>query len=115
MVQGTWTQVRELGAAKSSPRELPADIRLGGKRGKAKLYLLSFKKKVSFIYIGLPWWLRQERIHLQRKRPGFSPWVETIPWRRTWQPTPVFLPGASPQTEEPGGLLSMGSQRVRHN
>ena len=26
-------------------------------------------------------------------RPGFSPWVEKIPWRRAWQPTPVFLPG----------------------
>ena len=50
MVQGTWTQVRELGAAKSSPRELLADIRLGGKRGKAKLYLLSFKIKKSLLY-----------------------------------------------------------------
>ena len=23
----------------------------------------------------------------------FSPWVGKIPWRREWQPTPVFLPG----------------------
>ena len=22
----------------------------------------------------------------------FDPWVGKIPWRRTWQPTPVFLP-----------------------
>jgi len=29
------------------------------------------------------------------KRPGFSPWVGKIPWRRAWQPTPVFLPGES--------------------
>ena len=28
---------------------------------------------------------------------------------------PVFLPGVSPWTEEPSGLQSMGSQRVRHN
>ena len=27
------------------------------------------------------------------KRPGFNPWVRKIPWRRNWQPTPVFLPG----------------------
>ena len=27
------------------------------------------------------------------KRCGFNPWVEKIPWRRKWQPTPVFLPG----------------------
>ena len=31
-----------------------------------------------------------------------------IPWRRAWQPTPVFLPGESPRTEEPGGLHSKG-------
>ena len=35
-------------------------------------------------------------------------WVGKAPWRRAWQPTPVFLPGESPWTEEPGGLLSMG-------
>ena len=28
-------------------------------------------------------------------RPGFDPWVGKIPWRRAWQPTPVFLPGES--------------------
>ena len=40
-------------------------------------------------------------------------WVGKIPWRRAWQLTPVFLPGASPWTEEePGGLQSMVSQRV---
>ena len=44
---------------------------------------------------------------------GFEPWVGKIPWRRAWQPTPVFLPGESPWTEEPGGLQSMGWQRVR--
>ena len=36
-------------------------------------------------------------------------------WRRAWQPTPVSLPGKSPWTEEPGGLQSMGSPRVRHD
>ena len=28
-------------------------------------------------------------------RPWFSPWVRKIPWRRAWQPAPVFLPGDS--------------------
>ena len=28
----------------------------------------------------------------QCRRPRFHPWVRTIPWRRKWQPTPVFLP-----------------------
>ena len=29
------------------------------------------------------------------QRCGFDPWVEKIPWRRAWQPTPVLLPGES--------------------
>ena len=29
------------------------------------------------------------------KRLRFHPWVGKIPWRRNWQPTPVFLPGKS--------------------
>ena len=35
------------------------------------------------------------------KRHGFNPWVWKIPWRRTWQPIPVFLPG------EPHGQRSL--------
>ena len=31
----------------------------------------------------------------QSRRPRFNPWVGKIPWRRAWQPTPVFLPGES--------------------
>ena len=26
------------------------------------------------------------------KQCGFNPWVGKIPWKRAWQPTPVFLP-----------------------
>ena len=37
------------------------------------------------------------------------------PCRRAEQSTPVFLPGESPRTEKPGGLQSMGSQRVGHD
>ena len=43
------------------------------------------------------------------KRCGFSSWVGKIPWRREWQPTPVFLPGESQgqsmlQGQSPQGL-----------
>ena len=35
-------------------------------------------------------------------------WVQSLGWEdpleEGWQPTPVFLPGESPWTEEPGGL-----------
>ena len=43
----------------------------------------------------LPWWLRLYRICLQCRRLRFDSWVRKIPWRRKWQPTPVFLPGES--------------------
>ena len=26
---------------------------------------------------------------------GIHPWVGKVPWRRAWQPTPVFMPGGS--------------------
>ena len=32
---------------------------------------------------------------LQGRRCEFEHWVVKIPWRRKWQPTPVFLPGES--------------------
>ena len=38
----------------------------------------------------------------------------SMPWRRKWQPTPVFMPEKIPQTEEPGGLQFKGLQRVGH-
>ena len=41
-------------------------------------------------------------------------WVGRVPWRRRWQPIPVFA-WRIPRTEEPGGLQPMESQRVRHN
>ena len=54
-------------------------------------------------------------INRRTKGRGFDPWVGKISWRRKWQPTPAFLPGEIPRTEEPGGLQSMGLERVRHN
>ena len=31
----------------------------------------------------------------ETKWRGFDPWIGKIPWRKAWQPTPVFLPGES--------------------
>ena len=52
-----------------------------------KLYIM------TVFHSGFPWWLRGYSVCLQCERPGFDPWVGKIPWRRKWQPTPVFLPG----------------------
>ena len=61
----------------------------------------------------LPRWLKGKESTCQcwsHRRHWFDPWVGKIPWRRKWQPTPVFLPGEITWTEEPGGL-----QRIRHD
>ena len=46
-------------------------------------------------------------------------WVPSLGWEdpleEGMQPTPVFLPGESPWTKEPGGLQPMGSQRAGHD
>ena len=34
-------------------------------------------------------------------RNRFDSWVGKIPWRRVWQPTPLFLPGEAPGQRSP--------------
>ena len=46
---------------------------------------------------------------------GLIPGLGRSPGGRAWELTPVFLPGESAWTEEPGGLQSIGSQRVGHD
>ena len=50
----------------------------------------------SSLLNGLPLWLSGKESICNSGdagRLGFDPWVGNIPWRRKWQPTPVFLPG----------------------
>ena len=47
-------------------------------------------------------WLSGKESSCQHRRPGCDPWVGKIPWRRNWQPTPVFIAWEAPWTEEPG-------------
>ena len=49
-------------------------------------------------WFGLPWWLSDKEPACQcrrHKRCWFDLWVGKIPWKRKWQPIPVFLPGKS--------------------
>ena len=50
----------------------------------------------------------------RRWRHGFDPRVEEIPWRRKWQPTPVFLPRKSHGQRSLVGYSPWG-HRVRLN
>ena len=58
----------------------------------------------------LPRWCSAKRSACQLetcKRRGFDPGVGKIPWRRAWQPTPVFLPG------EPQGQRSLAGYSLK--
>ena len=57
---------------------------------------------------------KKKKICLQCRRHGFNPWVSKIPWRREWQPTPIFLPGEF-HGQRSLRLQSTGSQRVVHD
>ena len=48
----------------------------------------------------------------RHKRCGFSPWVGKILWKEGLATHCRILAWRIPWTEEPGELLSMGSQRV---
>ena len=56
-----------------------------------------------------------ERIHLQSRKHGFSPWVRKIPWRRKRLPTPVFLLGKCHGQRSLASYSLWESQKVRHN
>ena len=72
--------------------ESPPKRGLGTGQGcqKAGFLLPSVQAEAS-----LPRGLVLSHTHLQCGRCRFDPWVRKIPWRRTWQLTPVFLPGES--------------------
>ena len=57
------------------------------------------------------WW----RIWLQCRRHRFNPWVRKTPWRRKWQPTPLFLPEKSHGQRSLAGYTPWGHKRVRHD
>ena len=64
---------------------------------------------------GLPTWCsgKEPTCPCRRhKRHGLDPWVEKIPWRRTRQPTPVFLSGKPQGQRSPVGYHPMGCKEL---
>ena len=52
---------------------------------------------------------------LPSRRSGrcrFEPWVGKIPWRRKWQPTPVFLPEKSHRQRSLAGYSPWGGKEL---
>ena len=50
---------------------------------------------IVYIYMGFPGGSEVKASASNAGKPGFDPWAGKIPWRRKWQPTPVFLPEES--------------------
>ena len=63
----------------------------------------------------LVWWLSGKESTCQSRRYGFDPWVGKIPWRRKWQPTPVFLPGKFHGQTSLVGYSPWGFKRVGYD
>ena len=67
----------------------------------------------------MTYWASQVALMVKNLPAMRETWVQLLGWddplRRAWEPTPLFLPGKSPLTEEPGGLQSIGCQRVGHD
>ena len=66
-------------------------------------------------YMGLPWWLSGRESSCQCRKLLFDPQIKKIPWRRKWQPTPVFLPRKSHGQRSLAGYSPWDRKRVRHN
>jgi len=64
------------------------------------------------MYTGFPGGASGKEPACQRRSPkrhGLDPWVGKIPWRREWQPTPVFLPRESHGQRSLAGYGPSGS------
>ena len=49
----------------------------------------------------------------RHKRCRFDHWVQKIPWRKKWQPTPVFLPGKFHSQRTLAGYTVHGVEKNR--
>ena len=110
-------------------RYIPSPIvRASGKFGWGKVGMFIFMlcsimncTASIFIWIwissimGLPRWFSYKRICLPNRRHRFDPWVWKIPLDQEMAIHSTILAWEIPGTEEPGGLQSMGLQRVGHD
>ena len=65
----------------------------GGRKSSLYVTVLAIGIYLGKRFLELPWWLSGKGSTCQCRRCGFDSWIGKIPWRRKWQPSPVFLPG----------------------
>ena len=83
---------------------LPADVYNGGLTRSVDIVCCEISDSPRFEHRGFmldvcrAWMDKDKEPTCQcsrRKRQGFDPWVQKIPWRRAWEPTPVLFSGES--------------------
>ena len=78
-----------------------------------KMKSITVEIKNTIYEIGFSWWLSGKESMFPRGDQDLIP--ESGRSHGEGNDNPVFLPGESPWTEEPGKLQSMGSQRLGQN
>ena len=73
------------------------------------------KLHTCLITARLPWGLSGKESSCRCRRPRFNPSIGQIPWRRKWQPTPVFWPEESHGHRSLVGSSPWGRKRVGHD
>ena len=96
--------VKNLPAMQETPSHPGSISGLGRSSGEGISYPLqySWASQVAQIAKNLP----------KCRRTGFDPWVRKIPWKRSWQPTLVFLPGESHGQRSLAGYSSWGHKEL---
>ena len=61
---------------------------------------------------GFPGGSAVKNLPAMQKLQETNPWVWKVPWRRAWQPTPVFLPGESHGQRSMEGYRSWGHKEL---
>ena len=65
-----------------------------------------------FFSLDFPGGASGKELTYQCRRHGFDPWVGEMPWRKTWQLTPVFLPGESHEQRCLAGYSPWGCKQL---
>ena len=75
--------------------------------------LFSFTSMFGQVWL-LMWCSAKESAcqYRRHKKCRFYPWVGKIPWRRKWQPPPVFLPGKSHRQRSLAGCSPWGLKEL---
>ena len=108
LMKTPWVRGGSIVTCRSAPVSVPAVSRLiSSPLSRSVSVILAILTGVQ-----LPRWLNSKEPACQCRR--FSPWVGKLSRRRTWQPTPAFLPGQSYGQRSLAGY-GPRSQRIRHS